>query len=551
MANVVASRYQNFKAPKSDRTSLVSPSVDEAVQRLRSEQTFDDSSRVGHVEFCGKSFEIARKFARQEIVQLARDYTRQYSDLPSDEVNPTAETPIILSGHQPELFHPGVWFKNFVLDAIRRKSDGIGINFLVDNDLCRGTAIRVPEDAPAGGNGSNLARVDVNSGSVAFDLSGEAVPWELRGVVDREKLRQFPHAVREKLSAAIQSPLMLDAIWPAVNDAVDDGWQLGQALARGRHTFERSRGSATLEVPLSQIAQTRSFARFSIQLLSQLPRFHEVYNDQLLRYRAAHKIRNHAHPVPELQEEAGWVEAPMWVYRTNAPARQRLWVRVEDDELHLSDRAGWTTTITGRLDCDQASSQWLKLAEDGAMLRPRALLTTMFMRLFVGDLFVHGIGGAKYDQLTDTIIEEFFAFKPPPMCVATATVEVPLASRSPSVRDEEVEQIRDRIWRLKHNPEQVLRLDGQAGEQLDVLAKQKSRLIKEIPDRGERWQWHTDLKSIREQLALLAAPAVEDANVQLSGLEKRQRIDAIHHSREYSFAVFPADMLFENLRALL
>lgn len=551
MANVVASRYQNFKAPKSDRTSLVSPSVDEAVQRLRCDHAFEDSTRDGHVEFCGKSFEIARDFARQEIVQLACAYTRQYADLPASNGTLTADTPIILSGHQPELFHPGVWFKNFVLDAISSKSEGIGINFLVDNDLCRTTAIRVPEDTRSGDNDSNTARSDVSSGSVAFDLAGEAVPWELRSVLDTDMFRQFPSAVREKLSAAIDGPLVLDAIWPEVTNAVDDGWQLGQAIARGRHKFERSQGSATLEVPLSQIAQTRSFARFSIQLLSQLPRFHQVYNDQLLRYREAHKIRNHAHPVPELLEEDGWLESPMWVYRINAPARQRLWVCVEDEELHLSDRAGWTATITGRLDCDQASSQWLKLAEHGALLRPRALLTTMFMRMFVGDLFVHGIGGAKYDQLTDTIIEEFFALQPPPMCVATATVEVPLASRSASVRSEDLEEVRDRIWRLKHNPDKMLDLDGKAAELLAALSKQKAKLLADIPPRGDKWQWNNELKSVRSQLANLALPAIDAANELLSRLEKRQRIDAIHHSREYSFAIFPADMLVESLRTLL
>ena len=45
---------------------------------------------------------------------------------------------------------------------------------------------------------------------------------------------------------------------------------------------------------------------------------------------------------------------------------------------------------------------------EGIRLRPRALTTTMYLRLAMGDLFLHGIGGAKYDQLTDRIIEHFF-----------------------------------------------------------------------------------------------------------------------------------------------
>ena len=41
-------------------------------------------------------------------------------------------------------------------------------------------------------------------------------------------------------------------------------------------------------------------------------------------------------------------------------------------------------------------------------LRTRALTTTMFSRFLLGDLFIHGIGGAKYDELGDEIARRFF-----------------------------------------------------------------------------------------------------------------------------------------------
>ena len=44
----------------------------------------------------------------------------------------------------------------------------------------------------------------------------------------------------------------------------------------------------------------------------------------------------------------------------------------------------------------------------GIRLRTRALTTTMFARFLLGDLFVHGIGGAKYDELGDEIARGFF-----------------------------------------------------------------------------------------------------------------------------------------------
>ena len=40
---------------------------------------------------------------------------------------------------------------------------------------------------------------------------------------------------------------------------------------------------------------------------------------------------------------------------------------------------------------------------DGWELRPRALTLTIWARLLIADLFVHGIGGAKYDRISDTM----------------------------------------------------------------------------------------------------------------------------------------------------
>ena len=46
----------------------------------------------------------------------------------------------------------------------------------------------------------------------------------------------------------------------------------------------------------------------------------------------------------------------------------------------------------------------------------------MYARLVLSDLFLHGIGGAKYDQLTDLIIARFFGLQPPGFVTLSATV---------------------------------------------------------------------------------------------------------------------------------
>jgi hypothetical protein len=61
-------------------------------------------------------------------------------------------------------------------------------------------------------------------------------------------------------------------------------------------------------------------------------------------------------------------------------------------------------------------------------LSPRALTLTMFVRLLLADQFVHGIGGGRYDQVTDQIIATHFKIDPPAFSVTTATLYFPGAA---------------------------------------------------------------------------------------------------------------------------
>ena len=73
-----------------------------------------------------------------------------------------------------------------------------------------------------------------------------------------------------------------------------------------------------------------------------------------------------------------------------------------------------------------ALGAWLR--RNDLRLSPRALTLTMLLRLFVADQFVHGIGGARYDQVTDTLIARHFNLEPPRFAVTTATLYFPGAA---------------------------------------------------------------------------------------------------------------------------
>ena len=538
MSSVAADMNRQFRVPQESGKALIDPPL----ARLRkSLHAIDVDASLSGLEFCGQPISLVRRQARREVLELAQRYTGQYRDVPAQFNSVSDATPILLSGHQPELFHPGVWFKNFLQSHLAAASGSVAINFLVDNDLCRNTAIRVPTRSV---DGSILAS------SVAFDAPRDSIPWELRLLGDAECWRQFPTVVRKTLLSELDSPLLSD-LWRYALESVSRTGRIGYAIAEARHRLEGEIGLQTLEVPLSQLVSTRAFARFSVQLLSELPHLQTVYNAQREHYRALHHIRSQAHPVPALEQQHGWLEAPWWVYRPEAPKRQRLWVKLVDNSLMLSDRAGWQAVIEGRLECDQAAAQWLDILSDGVCLRPRALLTTMYLRLIVGDAFIHGIGGGKYDQLTDTIIHEFFGVAPPDVIVASATLRLPAVAIE-SATAMSSQHHRERLWQLKYHPESAVEpaaIDAESGEVESLLAR-KRQLLANIPQRGEKWDWHHRITAVNRRLAELSTAQTTAAKQQLDLANVEERQKRILASREYSFCLFNRDFISKELHRM-
>jgi hypothetical protein len=536
MNSVAADRYRQFRVPQESGKALIDPPLDRVRANL---QVLDAEASFGGLEFCGQPISLVRREARREAVEIALRYTRRYRDVLTPPRQPEV-TPILLSGHQPELFHSGVWFKNYLLSQMAKESGAVGINFLVDNDLCRNTAIRVPTRAK---DGSILAS------SVAFDAPRDSIPWEHRRLNDAECWRQFPTVVRDTLLPELDSPLVTE-LWKYACESVERNGRIGYAIAEARHRLEADLGLETLEVPLSELVSTRAFARFSVQLLSELPRLQTVYNSQRVLYRTLHHIRSQAHPVPALEQQQGWLEAPWWVYRPEAPKRQRLWVKLIDDSLMLSDRAGWQAVIEGRLECDRAASQWLDILSDGVCLRPRALLTTMYMRLIIGDAFIHGIGGGKYDQLTDAIIQEFLGVHPPEVFIASATLRLPTGVEDSS--DVSSQQLREKLWQLKHHPESAVANGPPSGDtdEIATLSNRKRELLANIPERGAKWEWHHELTSVNRRLTELTAAQAAAAQQQLELATIAERHRRILESREYSFCLFNRDFIAQELQRM-
>ena len=135
-------------------------------------------------DFQGRRASWLRTQIRREILDLARGFLHRHglsvSETPSD-----TQTPLVVTGHQPELFHPGVWVKNFAAAAVAGSCQGLALNLIVDNDIPKSASIRVPRMV-----GGRIITVDVD-----FDEWRGEIPFEDWKVRDESKFSTFGAAV--------------------------------------------------------------------------------------------------------------------------------------------------------------------------------------------------------------------------------------------------------------------------------------------------------------------------------------------------------------------
>ncbi|HEY4232419.1 MAG TPA: hypothetical protein VGM76_03265 [Lacipirellulaceae bacterium] len=532
-------QYRRYRAPQEDGQVLVDPpraSLAAVVARNR--------RHAGTLDYDlqGRSLRKLAATARRSLVERAVDYTTQYRELgdASAAIARHANAPLVLSGHQPQLYHPGVWYKNFVLGQLAGEVDGVAIHLLIDSDSCRTATIRVPTGSV------DLPRVE----SLPFDIPAAAMPYEERAVCDEALFDSFPNRVAAMLRPFIAAPVV-NELWPLIRKRTSGETNLGRRIAQGRHSLEAAWGNETLELPQSAVCGLREFAWFLAHVLAHLPRFRAAYNEALDSYRRAHGLRNRAHPVPDLAHEDGWLEAPFWIWSTDDPRRQPLFVRQRGGELLISDRQqrSFALSLTEDGDAAIAVEQFEDLAARGIKIRTRALTTTLFARLLLSDIFLHGIGGAKYDQVTNQIAEQFFGFALPEFATVSATLRLPIDH--PRSNAEQLLSTRQQLRELNYHPERSLSGDGAATVQTSanaasILADKRRWLATPVTPNNARAR-HLGIHAANAALQSFVQPRRDQLRRQLNTVVEALHAKAILESRDYSFVLYPG----EDLRRLL
>jgi hypothetical protein len=503
-----------LRAPSDDGDVLIEPPGPAALGLLDHNSQTQRGWRFG---LCGVPAAEVRAQARRAL------------DLDPDR-------PIVAVGHQPEFYHAGVWAKGVVCAYLAECAAGQAVHVLVDHDHIRARSLAVPRAV----GGSVRVESVILPGFDRAQAYEQLPPWspdevdELERELRRAAVLEQPASLLPELLMALRGAAQ-ERSWPAQ-------WARGLGAMDERFDIRLR----------AVLASELNLGCFHAELIGQARRFAGSYNAALADYRAEQNIRTPGQPVPDLILEDERVELPMWgLYSGRKGRRERLFVVQRGERMTL--RAGaedlltcWTKDFSSWESAGPLLASLTRWA-----LRPRALALTLWIRLMLCDLFIHGIGGARYDQITERIMREYFGLQPPEMVVVTATLRLALPVHGVSPGD--VAAARRRLRDHIHNP--VPAAGAPSGADL-LLEKQhciaeSTRLRQQrSSDHAARRQVFNRIRALNGTLAGLRGGEQDEAHRRLQDLLAQDRSDQAARSREYFYGLLPMDRL-RALRARL
>jgi hypothetical protein len=479
-----AVRYDRWKAPAEDGQIFLWPDPDVLLSDTRA--THERLDRAGSTRL--------QNVALNEVRRAMRKW-----------VGHDDAVPLIATGHQAELHHAGVWAKNILISAAATKLGGRAVHFAVDTDEPKHLLLRWP-------GGSVPLTDDPALGRAAW--SGMVAP------PSPAHLDYVRNAFARAASQWRFVPMVGDVL-SSLRRLSGKSRDLSSALTEGLRQLDSSLGLQYDAMLVSPITFSEPYLLLAHHILARADAFVADYNAALEDYRLENKIKNPGRPMPNLRLSDDACEVPFWLDSLANGTRSRAtvfrsagaWAVKSDqgDLFHFDPSAdGWSSS--------QRLMDWLQ--QRSLRLSPRALTLTAVLRLLLADNFVHGIGGAQYDQVLDALIERQFGIEPPRFAVTTATLYFPDAVGEPKVC---LPCLVQEGHRMKHS----------------ILGSDKMRLVHEIEAAPRRSIQRASLfAELHERLAV-AWSSVEVRNWErsLRDAEARAIEERVLFDRELFYAI--------------
>lgn len=441
--------YADWKAPSEDRSLIIWPKPADLLRDAAANQKL--LSLADYVLVQGIPLSQLRQRMREFI---GHDHSQ----------------PLIATGHQTELHHPGVWVKNILIQLIADKVGGQSFHFAIDTDSPKHLTLRWPGTTEPLSDDANLT-------SAAWSgLLDPPTPRHLDSISSKLEVSAKTWNFQPMLPELLQSLRRLSLV----------SLSLSSMLANAMHELDWSLGLRQHVLLSSPIWVCEPHLVFAHDLIANAGIVASRYNAALADYRKEQGITTNSRPMPDLFVSEEAIEIPFWLDDLHTGKRTRPSVFKSDRGWVLELISGDEFIFDPQIDGWQAAQQlrvWLNKTRH--RITPRAMTNMLFLRLLLADQFIHGIGGGRYDQVTDRFIQSHYGIQPPAFGVTTATLFFPSAAgRSRQC----IPCVRQEGHRLRH----------------DLLGSRKRELVDQIaalprrsPQRTARFfEMHKELASV-------------------------------------------------------
>jgi len=495
-----------LKVPEKNGEFFCSHNISDIPHLLKSNQELTDSYSFKIAETRYHQF---RKKVETETLNLLTDYSES-----------SFSRPYIGTGHHPGLCHPGIWIKNLLANKLAGDNKGTAFNIIVDSDCPNEIGCYVlTKNEKIERKKEVLAKLGVQQ------------PFECCSVPNKNQFKDFYQNILVDFQSFPDNPIRkyTEIFFQKGESALPASKNIAEFLVKTRKGYEADAGLHYFDIMLSHICQSESFLLFALHIAEDIKGFHEIYNQLLEEYRINHKLRYKVNPFPDLKKDNDKFQIPFWCINDNK--RQPVWVTHEGTfiSFHTEDICLFRYK---KGDFDHA----LKIIDEEQInLRPKAVLLTLFIRLFLVDIFIHGISGAKYDEITDGIMEKYYKIKPPHYIAASLTLfpDFPVNK----VQENDIDNLKRIIRNMKFKPEIFKdRVEGgETKKKFKKLVSLKMELLQREPPKKDRKEHFQRLKIVTEELSNLLKNYYIETKDQLRVLEDKYRENQTVHYREFPY----------------
>jgi len=523
---------KGYKAPADLPGAVIHPSFDRWITIAESNMRL---ARKWQTRVADVPLGELKKLAREEGIAQATEYSRRMGVSLADFGGKSPNAPLIMSGAAPALYHPGVWSKVFMIQRFAERHDALAIDVVVDTERFSDISVQVPRVV----EGKAVGRDAITLANSSFAEYFAAIPVPERGAV-KDYCAAIDHALSKLPDCAWR--LNFQAFSRALIDSVTLTNNIGELITFARRRYETSSGNDYLELPVSMWPKTRSFRLYAADIIVSANRYLAVYNEELSAYRSTHKVRSAAQPLPDLRRSGDLLELPFWmlkngrrlsVFSRNTGSRVQLYAENE---------------LAADLPCDIKEIERFLLSVSFA---PKALALTIFARIFLADIFVHGTGGNRYDQIADKLIRRYYGVEPPGFVVVSVDADSPLAAESDTLA-KQLSQAKAALKRFRHHPETAIQIDcgvsAGAYHTLCELVEKKAGLVDAIQRAGARKViLGKALKEVNLELVTRLKPVEVSLERRVNELEALLNHLIVLSDRNYPYCFFSPRLFKETL----